>query len=206
MSKKNKMFHCKFCNFSTNGYKLLSKHFKEQHKSKQPTKTQFQKLQKQVNKRLKEGKSKAYAYQEIRKIGTFHENVVKTILKQQNAYFEFQPLIFSEELKVEISPDFFVTSWKNKKLTVPFYLEIDGNNKDRTDVYQIEREKTLKKRYPILRIWNSNVNEKNILYLIEKYIEQTEEIFKKLQKQKVIDRIKMSWKTSCEKVQMGKQE
>lgn len=188
MSKKEKKFHCKFCNFSADKYKLILKHSKEQHKYKK--KTDIQKLKKQVNKRLKDSGSKAYAYQEVRKIGTFHENIVKTILKQNRAYFEFQPLVFSEELGMNISPDFFITSWKNIKLVKPFYLEIDGNNKDRTNSYQIKREISLKKKHSVLRIWNSNVNEKNIIYLIEKYIAET----------------KMSWKTSCEKVQMGKQE
>lgn len=184
---KLKKFCCKFCNFSTDKYKSLLKHYKEQHKQKQKLKTNLQELKKQVNIRLKKSGSKAYVYQEIRKLGTFHENIVKAILKQNNSFFEFQPLVFSTELGLNINPDFLVFSWKGKKLVTPFYLEIDGNNKDKNNDYQIKREISLKKKYPILRIWNENVNNRKVIYIIERFIEQTEENLKKIQKQEVIN-------------------
>lgn len=171
MTKKEKILKCKFCNFNTTIFKKLRKHFEKSHKQK--PKTNIKKLQRQVNEKLQNNKSKAEAYQPIRNLGTFHENVVKKILKQNNAFFEFQPIVFSEELKQHISPDFFISSWKGMKLIKPLYLEIDGNTKDRTSLYQVNRENSLKSKYPVLRIWNSNVNERSIIFLIEKYIVET---------------------------------
>lgn len=166
-----KNFKCKFCKFETPSLKKLQKHFKKQHNQK--LKTNTQRLQLQVNKRLKESGNKAYAYQIIRKFGTFHENIVKNILKQNKSFFEFQPIVFSKELNTSISPDFFILSWKNARLKTPFYLEIDGNTKDRTNTYQIQRENCLKSKYPILRIWNKNVTDKYVIFLIEKFIKET---------------------------------
>lgn len=167
--KSNREYKCKNCNYISINYNELKQHYNDKHK-KQSNKNNLLNLEKEAKKRLEETGSVAYAYQSIRKLGTYHENIVKNVLIKNKSYFEFQPIVFSKELQFDISPDFIIFSWNNKKFKEPFYLEVDGDGKNLTDNYQIIRTNSLKKLHPILRIYNKEVNEKHVKTSIKNFI------------------------------------
>ena len=98
----------------------------------------------------------AYAFKPIRvKYPTPQELIVKDILRKNQAYFEFQPVVFCSPLERRISPDFLVISWQKRRLATPCYIEIDGNAKNLENWYQQKRIEGLK--YPVIRIWNRDI-------------------------------------------------
>lgn len=86
---------------------------------------------------------------------TIHEKAVIDILEKNNARFTFQPIVYSKILKLKISPDFFIWGWKGVLLKKQYFIEIDGDNKNLKNLYQIKREKSL--NYPLIRFRNSEV-------------------------------------------------
>lgn len=97
-----------------------------------------------------------YGFRIIRqKYPTPHEAAIIDMLRKNKASFEFQPVVFCVPLQRQISPDFLVSSWRQRKLSTPVYIEIDGNSKNLSSAYQIKRIEGLK--YPLLRIWNKDI-------------------------------------------------
>jgi len=164
-----KVYKCYKCDYETKDYNTIKQHYVSTHKN-QYKKNKLTNLEKNAKKRLKATGCKAYAYQLIRKLGTTHENKIKDILNKNKSYFEFQPIVFSKELQISISPDFIVYSWNSKRLKQPFYLEIDGDNKDLSIEYQKKRYESLSQKYPVLRIYNKEVDEKLVKNVIKNFI------------------------------------